>query len=153
MGSLSAPSTYAEWSDLLNRLKEKEDDDTILRAMRSGTLAWQAGVAERFSKKLIEVVNFRMNMASDRFQKSMSHSRGQEREIVQALTSLRRELAFLLQVVDLPAIPAKDRQQYADLVTQQASKIQKSLEESAKRDRSGKLSVIVKNNRVDKLTR
>ena len=135
----------------LNRLKEREQDEENLRVMKQGTIEWQAGVAERFSKKLIEVVNIRLNAASDRFRRDMSHSYGQERGTVQALAALRRELMFLGQVVSLPVLPEKDRGKYYDLVKEQGVKMQKSLEDSAKADRTGKLSVIVRNNRVDVL--
>ncbi|MGN1308094.1 MAG: hypothetical protein ACI4V3_10535 [Faecousia sp.] len=149
MAYYAAPRIYSDWVVLFEALQSKEDDEAVLQAMQCGTLEWQAGVAERFTRKLVEVVNARINAAIDRFQRDMGRSAGQERNIVRALLSLRRELAFLSQTVDLPVIPQKDRQQYRDLVLQQAKKMQESLENSAKRDRSGKLASIVKNNRVD----
>ena len=151
MAGFSVPTTYGEWSVALNRLKDREQDEENLRVMKLGTIEWQAGIADRFSKKLIEVVNVRLNAASDRFQRDMSHSYGQERGMVQALAALRRELSFLGQVVSLPVLPEKDRGKYYGMVKDQAAKMQKSLEDSAKRDRTGKLSVIVRNNKVDVL--
>ena len=130
-------------------LKNKEDDQEVLQAMLLGTVEWQSGVAERFSKKLIDTVNYRMNSATDRFQKEMSRSQGQERAIVQALLALRKELSFLAKTINLPALPEKDRQHYHQLVLSQADSIQKSLEDSAKKDRTGKLASIVRNNRVN----
>lgn len=147
--ALQAPQTYAEWAYLIDQLQQKAEDEEVLDAMRRGTVQWQAGVAERFSKKLIDAVNSRMNMATDRFQKEMTRTRGQERAIVQALLSLRKELAFLVQAVDLPALPEKDRQTYRQLVLNQADSIQHSLEDSAKADRTGKLSSIIRNHRVN----
>lgn len=143
------PHTYAEWSGILDQLKEKRDDETLLQVMQEGTIEWQTGVAERFSKKLIAVVNYRLNAATDRFQRDISHAQGQERVIVQALLALRRELSFLSRVINLPALPEKDREQYHQLVISQANSIQKSLEDSARKDRSGKLSSLVRNNRVN----
>ena len=94
--------------------------------MKAGSIQWQSGVAERFSRKLIEAVNFRMNAASDKFQKDLSRSHGQEGAIVQAILSLRKEM-----------------------VIEQADNMQKSLEDSAKNDRSGRMSSIVRNHRVN----
>lgn len=147
--AIAPPATYADWVKLLDDLKEKTDDDAVLEAMQKGTLEWQSGVAERFARKLVDAVNHRLNGATDRFQKEMGRCRGEERVIVQAIYSLRRELSFLSKTVDLPAIPEKDRKKYRELVIEQADKIQKSLEDSAKRDRTGKLYSIVKNNRVN----
>lgn len=143
------PKTYSDWVAILDMLKTKSDDENVLSAMQRGTIEWQSGVAERFSKKLIDVINYRMNAATDKFQKEMTRSNGQERAIVQALLALRKELCFLSKAINLSAIPEKDRQRYYQLVISQANSMQSSLEDSAKKDRSGKLASIVRNNRVN----
>ncbi len=148
-GIYSPPHTYSEWTDILSMLKMQADDETVLEAMKQGTIEWQTGIAERFTKRLADAINFRMNQATDKFQKEMGHARGQERVIVQALLALRRELCFLTRVMDIPAIPEKERPRYIQLVISQANSIQNSLEDSAKSDRSGKLLNIVRNNRVN----
>lgn len=144
-----APHTYSEWSSVLAVFKEKSNDDEVLAAMKSGTIEWQSGVAERFSKKLIDAVNARMNAASDKFQVEMTRARGQEGAIVQAILFLRKEMMFLANAIDLPALPEGDRSHYVGLVKEQANNIQKSLEDSAKNDRSGKMSSIVRNHKVN----
>lgn len=143
------PHTYAEWASLLDMLKNKMDDERVLQAMQNGTIEWQSGVAERFSKKLIDAVNYRMNAATDKFQKEMSYSQGQERIIVQSLLALRKELFFLSKVMNLPALPDRERQRYQQLVISQANSIQSSLEESSKKERSGKFASIVRNNKIN----
>ena len=147
--SITPPQTYAEWVTVLDMLKNKTDDEAVLDAMLKGTIEWQTGVAERFAKKLIDVINFRMNAASDKFQKEMNRAYGQERAIVQALLALRKEMCFLSKAINLPVIPEKDRNQYHQLVISQANSMQSSLEDSAKKDRTGKLASIVRNNRVN----
>ncbi len=147
--SIAPPHTYSEWVAVLDILKEKSDDEAVLEAMINGTIEWQSGVAERFAKKLVDVINFRMNSASDKFQKEMGRAYGQERAIVQALIALRKEMHFLSKAINLPAIPEKDRNQYHQLVINQANSMQNSLEDSAKKDRTGKLASIVRNNRVN----
>lgn len=146
---IQVPHTYAEWAVVLDMFRNKEDDEAVLAVMKQGTIEWQSGVAERFAKRLIDAVNVRMNAASDKFQKDMSRSQGQERAIVQALLALRKEMAFLTKAIDLPALPEKDRQHYLQLVRSQADNMQKSLEDSAKSDRSGKMGSIVRNHRVN----
>lgn len=146
---IASPKTYAEWSEVLEMFKKKQDDESVLAAMQSGTLEWQSGVAERFAAKLIGAVNTRMNNATDKFQKDISRANGQDRVIVQALLALRKEMAFLAQAVNLRVIPEKDRVHYRQLVISQAASIQTSLEDSAKKDRTGKLASLIRNNRVD----
>ncbi len=147
--AIKPPHTYSEWVTLLDMLKSKEDDEAVLEAMLQGTIEWQTGVAERFAKKLIDVINFRMNAATDKFQKELNRAYGQERVIVQALLGLRKEMKFLTRAINLPAIPEKDRQQYVQLVRSQADSIQESLEDSAKKDRTGKLASIVRSHKVN----
>ena len=147
--AITPPRTYAEWVAVLDMLKSKTDDESVLLAMQQGTIEWQSGVAERFAKKLIDVINYRMNSASDKFQKEMGRAYGQERAIVQALLALRKEMSFLSKAINLPAIPENDRQQYYQLVISQANSMQSSLEDSAKKDRSGKLASILRNNKVN----
>ncbi len=146
---IRTPHTYSEWVSVLDIFKAKTNDSEVLPAMKNGTLPWQSGVAERFSKRLIDAVNYRMNAATDKFQKEMGRSNGAESTIVQALLILRKELVFLAQAIDLPVLPDKDRQQYVQLVVDQANSIQKSLEDSAKKDRSGKMSSIVRNHKIN----
>ena len=145
----AVPNTYSEWVTVLTDFKNKKNDEDVLRAMKAGSIQWQSGVAERFSRKLIEAVNFRMNAASDKFQKDLSSSHGQEGAIVQAILSLRKEMAFLANAIDLPALPDDERKHYLALVIEQADNMQKSLEDSAKNDRSGRMSSIVRNHRVN----
>jgi hypothetical protein len=145
----TVPRTYSEWVTVLDQLKAKSNDTEILQAMQQGTIEWQSGVAERFAKKLVDAINYRMNAASDKFQKDMGYAMGQEGKLVQALISLRKEMQFLSQAINLPALPDKDRNEYYQLVKQQADSMQQSLEESAKKDRTGKLASIIRNQKIN----
>lgn len=149
MTTIQPPKTYSEWVEILKLLKEKADDVAVLNAMQKGNIEWQSGVAERFSAKLIDVINSRMNEATDKFQRDLSYTRGQESLIVQALITLRKELDFLSKAINLPVIPECDRSQYYQLVRQQADSIQASLEDSAKNDRTGRMLNIIRSNKVN----
>ncbi|MBL4935560.1 hypothetical protein JK636_07280 [Clostridium sp. YIM B02515] len=146
---IQVPHTYSEWVAILELLKTKSNDIEVLEAMQQGTVQWQSGVAERFAKKLVDVINYRMNSAADKFQRDYSFARGQEALIIQSLLALRKELNFLAQAINLNAVPEKDRYQYVKLVQEQANSMQKSLEDSAKKDRTGKLLSLVRNNKVN----
>ena len=148
-GGIKPPAIYSEWVETLDMLEAKTDDADVLQALRQGTIEWQSGVAERFAKKLTGVINARMNAATDKFQRDLNNAHGQEGPLVQALLALRKEMSFLSQAINLPAIPEKDREQYHQLVIKQADAMQTSLEDSAKSDRTGKMSSIVKNHRVN----
>ena len=140
-----APKIYADWIKVFNVLKSGEDDEAILPLMQEGEIVWQSGVAERFLRKLVDTVNFRLDKAIDNFQKS---HRSDENEIIQSLMQLRRELQFMLKVVDINAVPVKEKTELRNMIINQSNSIQESLEKSAESDRTGKLSSIIKNNKV-----
>ena len=140
-----APKIYADWIKVFDILKSGEDDEAILPLMQEGEIVWQSGVAERFLRKLVDTVNFRLNKAIDSFQKSRQSD---ENEIVQSLMQLRRELQFMLRVVDINTIPVKEKTELRNMIINQSNSIQESLEKSAESDRTGKLSSIIKNNKV-----
>lgn len=148
---MRTPTTYAEWAICIDALKVGGKDSEALSCMREGTLSWSAGVAERFSKLLLDTVNHRMNSASDRFSRAMDSARGNENAVIGALLAVRKEYSFLHAVVQIPAIPESYRVQYAHQVVDQIKRVQESLETSAKIDRTGRLSSIIRNNRVDKI--
>ena len=61
---------------------------------------------------------------------------------------LRRELQFILKVVDINTIPVKEKTELRNMIINQSNSIQESLEKNTESDRSGKLSSIIKNNKV-----
>ena len=140
-----APKIYADWIKAFDVLQSSEDDEAILPLMQEGEIVWQSGVAERFLRKLVDTVNFRLDKAIDNFQKS---HRSDENEIIQSLMQLRRELQFMLKVVDINAVPVKEKTELRNMIINQSTSIQESLEKSSESDRSGKLSSIIKNNKV-----
>ena len=140
-----APKIYADWVKVFELLKSCEDDENVLNLMQEGTIVWQSGVAERFLKRLVDTINFRLDRATDNFQKARQTD---ENEIIQSLMQLRKELQFILKTVDLNAIPVKEKKELRNMIINQSNSMQESLEKSAESDRSGKLSSIIKNNKV-----
>ena len=149
MQTITPPRIYFEWVEVFDMLIDKTDDNAVLQALQQGTIEWQLGVSERFSNKMIDSVNVRLKAATEKFSRDFDNAYGQESYISQALLSFRKEMAFLFQVVDLPAIPEKDRIQYCDMIRTQADAIQGELENFAKTERTGKLENIFRNHRVN----
>lgn len=144
------PMTYAAWVTVLDRLAAGMEDEAVLHEMRAGSLAWQSGVAERFTQRFSDAVNVRINRASDHFSRAMGRA-SDASATIGALLSLRRTLRFLHDVVDIPAFPAETRGSFIALVQDAADRMQESLEDSAQRDRSGRMASIVRGHRVNML--
>ena len=141
---MQIPTKYSQWVDVLEMLKSGNNDNETIAVMKAGTIEWQSGVAERFLNKLIDALNARMNHASDSFQKGIKRAGGQESLIVQELIKLRREMNFLLNVADIQALPDEQRSECVQLIQEQMKKMQDSLLESAKYDRTGEILSIIR---------
>ena len=113
-------------------------------------MQWDS-IAERFSARLTDALNARMNKELKKFQTMLTRGGPQEQQIVQSLLNMRRVMSRLAQAANIPAIPEEYRKQYVALVQEQADKIQDSMENSAKSDRTGLLARIIKNNKVNSL--
>lgn len=146
-----APHTYAEWATLIDAFGEKLDDAHVIPAMREGTLDWQAGVSERFTQRLVDAVDKRMNAALDCFQRGQRRSCTDERTTVRSLLTLRNEFVVIMNAIDIKALPDEHKAQYLALIKDQANEVQKTLEDSARRsDRSGRLLSLVQGTPVNK---
>lgn len=143
---MKAPQTYAEWMEILTELEKGVDDENILRSIKAGSLSWQAGVAERFTRTLSETVDLRMNKAIDKF--NNISRRGDLQSLVRGIASLRKEFLFLAEVMNLSFIPEDTRVHLINNVVNASNQVQSSLEHSSKHDRTGRLSSIIRNNKI-----
>ena len=50
--AIAPPRTYAEWVAVLDMLKSKVDDESILIAMQQGSIEWQSSVARAICEKI-----------------------------------------------------------------------------------------------------
>ena len=147
---IAPPKTYAQWAALLKTFAAGTADEDVLHAMRTGTIAWQSGVAERFAHRFYDTLNTRINRASDVFDRAMQHA-SDEGAMIGALLALRRSLAFLRSAADLPALPEEQRTQFTALVQNTADRMQESLEQSAQSDRTGRMAALIRGHRVNAL--
>lgn len=99
---------------------------------------------------MIEAVNKRLDDASDRFKRNMAHANG-ESGLLQTLNIMRKELILMKRVVNVNAIPSDLRGKYVSMVTKFADDAQKSLEDSAKSDRTGKLRFLIRNHPINRI--
>ena len=147
---MKAPATYAEWNKILKELREDGVREDIMVAIKSGQLEWQDGVAQRFAQQLSDTINTVINKANDAFSWQIQCGNNGEGAIVRGLLHLRRELQFAHELASLGILPDDVRVDYQKLVSNQADKMQKSIEDSAQKiDRTGKLSSIIRNHKVN----
>ena len=142
---MQAPGTFAEWSDLFDRLRTAGYEDELLKAAREGTFEWEPVTADLWAEELMKTIQARINMAKKRFDRDYSNSKGNEGAIDRALIQLKKDLRYAMSLSEIPCIPDEQRPVYADEVQKTAEQFANSLEETAKTgDRTGKILMLIK---------
>ncbi len=96
--------------------------------MEQGVLTWSAEVAERFSSQMFELISFRIECASKRFQRNLDLAGGDGSEVATALLALKRELRFLKRLTMLPVIPDEKQNDFARQIHDHAAHTQQAFE-------------------------
>lgn len=149
---MKIPNTYSEWMNCFDIVKEGTHDFEILEYMKKGNLTLSAGVAGRFATQLSSTIQYRMKYATEKFNSIMQRSGSDITLFSSALITLRKDFIFLLQIANIPVLGKEDTELLVNAIKEQASSIQKNLESSsAKLDRTGILTSIIKKNNIDKL--
>jgi hypothetical protein len=150
---LKTPGTYKEWIECIDTFVEGIMDESIFEAMNKGILSWQAGVADRITEQIFKALEVRTKSINDMLQKQLKAPSVSENQIVNALINGRVAIENLLRLSTVKPFPEELKKSIADTIISYADSIQSSLIDSARNDRTGKLSVIVKNNPINRLNR
>ena len=143
----AAPTSYAEWSALLDRCPgaPAESDTEILALARAGTIAHGDGVTDRLVERIVELINRRLRTCNELLQAELKRGHG-ETEFVRAILVFRKRMAFPKALAAVPVLPDNVRTQLEQGVVTAALKAQESLLESAKADRTGRLALWIRQN-------
>ncbi len=125
------PHTYAAWLLLLDRFAAGEDG--VFPALRAGSLAWTPVVAERFTRRLADVLAIRLHRITADLQRALDRAAGEPVAVAHALLAARRALVPLRALAALPCVPDTVRAMLAGEVTRFATQTQASLETAAAR--------------------
>lgn len=113
--------------------------------MARGSLSWTGGVAAMFSERLMKEFNRRLTLCSEHLTRDLRfiHDEG---AVVRAILNARQSLHFLYRLAQMPAFPATLQTHLTDELHKFAARSQNSLEDTAKADRSGRLTVLLRHN-------
>lgn len=146
-------SIYAEWCKIFDEIESWEIghiDEKILSEMELGTLEWIDGVAQRINLRLINLVSNRLEKLNNYYNKRLSVSYNPF-DLTNILIIFRKELIFIKRLYSLPMLPEDVRNDLVKDVIDYAKKVQKNLEDNAKKDLSSELKRVVTGYRVDNI--
>ena len=101
---IAPPNTYAQWAALLTTFAAGTADEEAVHAMRAGTLVWQSGVAERFTQRLLDALNTRIQKDGDTFSRDLARASA-EQDTIAALLAQRRRFSTRDSAPPLPPHP------------------------------------------------
>ncbi|GIN88226.1 hypothetical protein J6TS2_46120 [Heyndrickxia sporothermodurans] len=145
---MNTPVTYADWVKCLDQLKTGMRDEEVVSYMEQGSLEWTKGVAERITQHLYDAIEHRIRKSADQLQNELNNCSGDETALVKAILSARKRLAVLNRVANLQAFPEQVREAMYNILHEYAKNTQKSLEDSALTDRTGRLRSLIRNNPI-----
>lgn len=129
------PTTYQNWVCILKELREAENDDEVLEAMRAGTIVSQHDVIDRVFQRLVDVLDRRVLDAVMAFEDSISRSCDRETQVARSVDGLGAQFRFIHSAADIPALPERHRDALCSRIREQADAAQASLEKSAERNK------------------
>jgi hypothetical protein len=144
---MKAPASYADWSACIDVLEAASNDEAIIQVMAQGSLSWTSGVAELFSERISGAFNTRLQQCADRMNRDLGQG-ANETTLIHAMLATRRSLSLLHRAGEIPAFPQTLKDHLCSEVKRYAEQTQKSLEESARHDRSGRLTSVIRHNNL-----
>lgn len=146
-----SPKTYFEWCKVLDSLKTSPLDNEVLEIIDSGVI--ESGSYERLFKKLVDVIEFRMKKASEKFDAIIKKS-NDINIISPALNNLKKEFIFLIKIANSKSIKNVSEEyskKLSDFIKNSADSVRESLEKSSVSDRTGMLKKIILNAKINDL--
>jgi acyl-CoA thioesterase len=113
--------------------------------MESGQLDWTSGVAERFTNRLCELLDKKLKDSVNQLQSDLKRSGDNEIAIAQALLAMRRNNIQIYKLASLHVLSEDTKSSTQEMVSNAIQTMQKSLEDSAQRDRTGQMTRLIRN--------
>lgn len=139
---MAAPTTYSEWTNLLDKFGE--GDDTALEELSKGSFTVDAGTASRFYSRVEEVYKKRKQNWLDKFQRSFQLQNFKtEDDFEIALRNGKQNLAPLSKFVILNGLPEDLTKTLKKDLEDFVYEIKKSLKDNVSKIISGREKMLI----------
>lgn len=146
-------TNYAEWSIVFDQIESWQigsTDSQTLKDIENGEIKWVLGTADRFIKRLLDLINIRFKKLND-FYKERCSACYSTFEFQKLLICFRKELIFLKQLSNIKVLPEEIKIKLTEDIMNFAQNVQKNLETNSKKDLTGEMQRIVLENRIDRI--
>ena len=148
---MKEPTSYFEWTKILEYIKDKPRNDLYLDTLNKGTLDADQSLLVRLSQEVENLISYRMQRELNSFMEYLKDKidyNGLSLELIK----LKKELIFDKKLANINIFNSDIKGKLTSTVQKQADSIQNVLMERTKNiDRTGLMNSLVKNNPVNKL--
>lgn len=139
---MAAPTTYSEWTNLLDKFGN--GDDTALEELSNGSFTVDAGTASRFYSRVEEVYKKRKQNWLDKFQRSFQMQNFKSEDDFEiALRNGKQNLYPLSKFVVLKGLPEDLQKTLIKDLEDFVSEIKKSLKDNVSKISSGREKMLI----------
>ena len=148
---MKEPTSYFEWTKILEYIKDKPRNDLYLETLNKGTLDADQGLLIRLSQEVENLINYRLKKELNSFMEYIKNKidyNGLSLELIK----LKKELIYDKKLSNINIFTSDIKTRLTETLQKQADSIQNVLMERTKNiDRTGLMNSLVKNNPVNKL--
>lgn len=145
---MEAPTTYSEWTNLLDKFGN--GDDTALEELSKSTFTVDVGTASRFYSRVEGVYKKRKQIWLDKFQRSFQIQNFKSDDDFEiALRNGKQNLNSLSKFVVLKGLPEDLRKTLQKDLQEFVAEIKKSLKDNVWKISSGREKMLILLNRFD----
>ena len=148
---MKSPTSYYEWIECFNYIKDKPRNDMYLELLNKGRIDADQGLILKLVKELTNVIGYRIENIVNEFMQYINSGidyNGLSLQIV----SLRKEFNYAKKLVYLNIFPKNISDELAKTIQTKADQMQDILVNKTEyMDRSGILNSLIKNNPINKL--
>ena len=148
---MKEPTTYYEWIQAINYIKDKPQNDLYIETLRKGTLDTSDELIYKLGLELGNVIKYRMEKTIASFTEYLRTGvdyNGLSLQIIK----VRKEFNYSKKLVYLSIFPKDLSNKLADVIQRNADQLQNTLVEKTKdADRSGILNSLIKQNPINRL--
>ena len=148
---MKEPTSYFEWTKILEYIKDKPRNDLYLETLNKGTLDADQSLLVRLSQEVENLVNYRLKKELNSFMEYIKNKidyNGLSLELIK----LKKELIYDKKLSNINIFTSDIKTRLTETLQKQADSIQNVLMERTKNiDRTGLMNSLVKNNPVNKL--
>ena len=139
---MASPTTYSEWSNLLDKFGD--GDDMSLEELSKGSFTVDAGTASRFYSRVEEVYKKRKQNWLDKFQRSFQLQNFKtEDDFEIALRNGKQNLRSLSKFVVLKGLPDDLQKTLQNDLEDFVTEIKKSLKDNVSKISSGREKILI----------